>query len=106
MFAVGVNSRHSDGVCVSSQTSAAVENKRLQIHSSKEPARLHTALAHVVVGDEGFPVNAYLMKLYPHRGFSTEEMVFNDRLSRARWVSENVFVNVLNNLPLMQYRCT
>ena len=47
----------------------------------------------VIVGDEDFPLKTYLMRQYPGRQSSGNDFMtcFNNRLSRARRVSENAF---------------
>ena len=49
-----------------------------------------------MVADEAFPLKPYIMKPYARRGLSTEQRVFNYRLSRARRVVENAF-GILSN---------
>jgi hypothetical protein len=43
------------------------------------------------VTDEAFPLKAYIMKPYAHRGLTQTERIFNYRLSRARRLVENAF---------------
>ena len=45
----------------------------------------------VCVGNDAFPLRINLLKPFGHRNLSTEEKVFNYRLSRARRVVENAF---------------
>ncbi|XP_029729932.1 uncharacterized protein LOC134287130 [Aedes albopictus] len=46
----------------------------------------------ILVGDDAFPLSAYLLKPYSHHGLLTAaEIIFNYRLSRARRVVENAF---------------
>uniref|UniRef100_A0A673HLI2 DDE Tnp4 domain-containing protein n=1 Tax=Sinocyclocheilus rhinocerous TaxID=307959 RepID=A0A673HLI2_9TELE len=44
-----------------------------------------------IVGDAAFPLKTYLMRPYPGRDISTQQRIFNYRLSRARNVVENAF---------------
>ena len=48
-------------------------------------------LPYCLVGDEGFPLHAYLIRTYPGKGLSEERHIFNYRLSRARRTIENAF---------------
>ena len=50
-----------------------------------------TLIGEVCVGDVAFPLRINLLKPFGHRNLSTEEKVFNYRLSRARRVVENAF---------------
>ena len=50
------------------------------------------------VGDEAFPLRAYLMKPFPQRNLSHEQRVYNYRASRARRTVENAFGILANRL--------
>ena len=49
------------------------------------------AMPFVVASDDAFPLHNNLMKPYPLSNLSSEQRVFNYRLSHARRVVENVF---------------
>uniref|UniRef100_A0A3B3ZN97 DDE Tnp4 domain-containing protein n=1 Tax=Periophthalmus magnuspinnatus TaxID=409849 RepID=A0A3B3ZN97_9GOBI len=51
---------------------------------------------HCIVADRAFPLKEYLMKPYLHRSPSTEQQIFNYRLSRASRVAHDA-LNVLAN---------
>lgn len=46
---------------------------------------------YVVVGDEGFPLQRYLIRPYPRKNLNDEKRVYNYRVSRCRRVVENAF---------------
>ncbi len=64
MFDVGVNGRHSDaGVFATSNMPDALENNTLHIPPPRTLPDRDTAIPHVIVGDEAFPLKPHLMKL-------------------------------------------
>lgn len=50
-----------------------------------------TPIDYFMIGDDAFGLKTWMMKPYPSRGLTTEERVFNYRLSRGRRVVENTF---------------
>ena len=70
----------------------------------KKPRDWDTALPHVIVGDEAFPLKPGLMKPYPFRGLTIEQRVFNFRLSHARRVAENAFGIIVNRFACLATR--
>ena len=48
------------------------------------------------VADAAFPMKTWLQKPHPQRGLTEEEQVYNQRISRARMIVENVFGMVVN----------
>ncbi|CAN7992083.1 unnamed protein product, partial [Ixodes hexagonus] len=50
----------------------------------------------VIVGDDAFPLNEHLMKPHSKNNLTTEEVTFNERLSRSRRVMENSFGQLAN----------
>ncbi|XP_041351201.1 uncharacterized protein LOC121370153 [Gigantopelta aegis] len=104
MFDVGVNGRNSDaGVFASSAISSALEKNTLHIPPERALPGRATAIPHVIVGDEAFPLKSHLMKPYPARGLKEEHRLFNYRLSRARRVSENCFGIFVNHFAVLSH---
>ena len=69
----------------------ALERNKLNI---PEPTRLSGSrfiVPYVLVTDDAFALSKYLMKPYSQTGLTTENRVFNYRLSRARQTVENAF---------------
>lgn len=57
-----------------------------------ENGSLHFPKWGVILGDDGFGLKYYLMKPFSrHKALTTEEKIFNYRLSRARRIVENAF---------------
>jgi hypothetical protein len=54
---------------------------------------IDVSMPHVIVGDKAFPLCKHLMRPYPGNQTKNNEAkkIFNDRLSRTRRTSENVF---------------
>ena len=46
---------------------------------------------YILVGDEAFPFQSWLLRPYLGQGIPEEQRIFNYKLSRARWVIENAF---------------
>ena len=89
---VGCNGRISDGgVFRSSSLSKALEENSLNV---PKPATLDdekTTVPYVIVADDAFPLKSYIMKPFGSRNLSSEQRIFNYRLSRARRIVENAF---------------
>ena len=45
----------------------------------------------LLVGDEAFPLQSWLLRPYPGQGIPEKQRIFNYRLSRSRRVIENAF---------------
>lgn len=60
---------------------------------------------YVIVADEAFPLNTYLMRPYAKRnGLTDEQRVFNYRLSRARLCIENAFGILVSRWHILHRR--
>jgi len=86
--------RSSDGGIFShSALCKCMENGSLNIPPDSCLPETNIEAPFVIVGDEAFPLKTYLMRPYPGRQSSGNDFMtyFNNRLSRARRVSENTF---------------
>ena len=45
----------------------------------------------MISGDDAFALKNYMMKLFPQRNLTIEKRIYNNRHSRARRISENMF---------------
>lgn len=60
---------------------------------------------HVIVADEAFPLNTYLMRPYAKRnGLTDEQRIINYRLSRARLCIENTFGILVSRWHILHKR--
>lgn len=67
----------------------------------------HVPFPHVIVADEAFPLNTYLMRPYAKRnGLIDQQRVFNYRFSRARLCIENTFGILMSRWHILhRYLC-
>jgi hypothetical protein len=94
MIDVGSFGRSSDGGIFShSALGRRMENGSLNIPLDSCLPGTNIKAPFVIVGDEAFPLKTYLMRPYPGRQSSGNDCMtcFNNRLSRARRVSEIAF---------------
>ncbi|KAM4033986.1 uncharacterized protein ACNLHF_020696 [Anomaloglossus baeobatrachus] len=86
---VGINGRVSDeGVLEHTRFGERLNNCDLHLPPNSENTG---NLNFVFVGDEAFPLHPNLIKPFPQQNLTEERLIFNYRLSRARWVVENAF---------------
>ncbi len=91
---IGEYGRSSDGgVFAGSAIGKALDAKKLEVPDDQQlPGAEHLGkMPFTIVGDAAFPLKTYLMRPYPGRDLSTQQRIFNYRLSRARNVVENAF---------------
>lgn len=106
---VGAEGRQSDGgVLKNSKFGRALINKELD---TPPPARLPGATVvapYVFVGDEAFQLREDFMRPYPAKQLRDDRIVFNYRLSRARYYlkvfSWPFYCNFYHNRMPQQYR--
>lgn len=89
---IGVQGRHSDGgIFLNSVMGQKFHQEQLNIPL---PLPLHIngpSLPYMIVADEAFQLNKFILRPYPGRNISQEQRIFNYRLSRAGRVVENAF---------------
>lgn len=92
MVDVGANGRISDGgVITNTEFGQLLENQQLHLPPPKMLPNSRYELPFVFVGDEAFALKENFMKPFAQRTLTTEERIFNYRLSRARRIVENAF---------------
>jgi len=89
---IGAAGRESDGgVFTRSQFGDKFIDDQLDMPVKKELPGTLIQAPFVCVADAAFPLRNNLMKPYPGKNLSYQNMIFNYRLSRARRVIENTF---------------
>lgn len=89
---VGALGRRSDGGIIHSDTGAKFRGNRMNVSRSQAISEYNSfKFPYVMVPDEAFPLEVWMMKPYPKANLKAYECVYNYRLSRARRVIENVF---------------
>ena len=91
---VGGYGKSSDGgLFTRSILEKPLEAETLYIPNSKLPPNSEEPLPFIIVGDEAFPLNRYLLRPYPGVSALNDEgeQIYFYRLLGARWVVENAF---------------
>jgi hypothetical protein len=89
---VGCNGRISDGgVFAGCSLDDALSKKIANLPHPRQLPGTNNICSYHIVADDAFPLKDEIMKPYPFRKCSTNQSIFNYRLSRARRVVENAF---------------
>lgn len=89
---VGTNGKVSDGgVWDKCSLKTDLENNSLQVPPPEQLPLSHKKTPFVIIADDAFPLQPWIMKPYPGKDLSMDKLIHNYRLSRARRVSENAF---------------
>jgi len=92
MVDVGANGRISDGgVFSNTEFYKRLVKNELCIPQPDNLPNSEIKQPYVLVGDDAFPLMNNLMKPFSRRNLTTEQAIFNYRLSRARRIVENAF---------------
>ena len=89
---MGTNGRSSDsGIWQRSNLRAALSSSDnpLSLSQARCLPNRNKPVLFVLTGDDAFALTRYTMKLFSQSGLSDDQRVFNYRLSRMRWISEN-----------------
>lgn len=92
MVDVGANGRDSDGgVFSNTQFYKRLVKNELYIPQPDNLPISQIKQPYVLVGDDAFPLMDNLMKPFSRKNLTTEQAIFNYRLSRARRIVENAY---------------
>lgn len=89
---LGAFGKQSDGgVFAASQLHFLIENGNFHMPPATVLPGTDCQAPHVLVGDEAYPLKEYLLRPFPKNNLSPENVLFNERLSRARNTIECAF---------------
>ncbi|XP_071056018.1 putative nuclease HARBI1 [Onthophagus taurus] len=93
MADIGSNGRISDGgVFTATKFYERLQENRLKLPDPIELPNFPEKVPYVFIADDAFPLKEHIiMKPYSRRALTLEEDICNYRISRARWIVENVF---------------
>lgn len=101
---VGVNGRVSDGgVFRDSDLAKLLNNPQnpLNVPQDKPLPDMNEPIPYVILADAAFPLQNHILKPYPLRNLSHDELTCNYRISRGRRVVENVFGILANKFRVL-----
>ncbi|KAJ8364989.1 hypothetical protein SKAU_G00138200 [Synaphobranchus kaupii] len=102
---IGSHGSSSDGgIFRSSDLGKALQRGDLHLPGPRPLPGMEQPVPHVIVGDEAFPLQNNLIRLYPGRQLDEPRRIFNYRLSRARRVVENSFGILASKWEVYQRR--
>ncbi|KAJ8939901.1 hypothetical protein NQ318_023242 [Aromia moschata] len=81
---------------------AKLENGGLGVKRHRSLPGTNIKVPHVLLGDEAYPLKTYLMRPFPVSKLGPTEIIFNERLSRARQVVECAFGIMSSKWRLLQ----
>ena len=94
---VGMNGRNTNGGNWSqSRWKNGLDKNTMNMPDPTPFTGRNYLLPYVCMGDDAFPLTAYMIKPYPQKNLGLEKRIFNYRLSRMIRISENAFVNPAN----------
>lgn len=90
---IGVEGRQSDGgIFANSKFGQQLERNEMNLPQPSAVEHNGSPLPYVLVADEAFSLNSYMMRPYPRCSrLNRQKKIFNYRLSRARRVVESAF---------------
>lgn len=94
------------GICPSSKVSKAFEKNKFNVPNGRALPGTNEILPYAMIRDEAFPLKSYILRPYPGIQIHRDETkkIFNERLSRARKVVEDAFVQLSQKFRVYQRR--
>lgn len=99
----GTQGRVSDaGVFAQSDLRVAMDAGLLHVPPDDTLPNTCVMMPYMFIGDKAYPLKTNLMKPYPFRNLSTNQRIYNYRLSRACHVVENAFGILANRFRVFR----